>query len=139
MIIKDLIITCTVVSIFSMIIMNIIGEDNPQKEIIKIGLGCVMIISLITKVKGSDLSEIINIYDDFSGMTNISLEKSEEYQANYISQNLEKYVFESLGIECKIYFNSSYEMTKVILYDECLEIYELLGIDKEIVEIRERG
>lgn len=136
--IRELVISCTAVMIFSIIILTIIGDENPQKEIIKIGIGCIMIITISTKLFGTNikLENFSDIVSEIEDVSSISLEASNEMQSNYITYNIEKYVLEQTGIKCDIKMNEDFIITKVYVYNslEFVKISELLGISTDILE-----
>lgn len=140
-ILRTLTLTCTFISIFSVIILNILGEDNPQREIVKIALGCVMVISLVTNLSGKkiDLPSFSDIYFEYENISIFASEKSSEMQTNYITANIESMVLKDLGVYTKVFMDREYIITKVYVYEntDFSKICEYLGITEDKIEYKE--
>lgn len=126
----SILISLTIVSIFCSIILVITGEQN--KEIAKIGCGCLMIISVLSPITKIEAVELLD-YKYYEESANI---KTLNFENTYIIQNIEKLVLDELGIECTIDMDLDYVITKVYVKDDTKinELLELLGITQEKIE-----
>ncbi len=137
-IIKNIVIMITVVSIFSTILLNFIGENNPQREIVKIACGCLMIITIIVPFRAYsfEIENIIELYDKYEVTADIANEKALEIKLDIISTEIENKVFSEINVKCDIVLTEELQIDKVFIEkgQDTSQICEFLGIKLTQIE-----
>lgn len=127
--IREILMSLTVVSIFSGIVIKLSDEN----EVVKIACSMLMIIAIITPFnKKIDFSEFE------IGLKTYSQENlyKTEIEFDIIEKTLEEYLIENGNIIAKISIDESYNIQKVITENETdiEKISELLGINADKIE-----
>lgn len=136
---RNLLFSTTVVSIFSAIILTIVTQDNSQREIVKISCGMLMILVVLTTIKQgfrNDFLDFEDFYTNYEAIYDESLQAYSKIEQKLISSNLEEYVLTEIGVECEIYVGENLEILGGVCYetDKSLEISKLLGITQSSIE-----
>ena len=136
---KEILLSVTIVSVINVIILQIIGENNSQREIAKIGCGLIMIIAVIAPIKGGlDFSDVSfdDIYKDYEEKSQEAFLSYNEIEQVVVKENLQKLVFDQTGFECEISLSEDYEIESIKAPQDANtdEICEVLGISQYEIE-----
>lgn len=134
---NNLLISVTIVSIFSTIILTIVSNENC--EIVKISCGLLMIIVILSSFRGGVAEEFLDFDSFYKEYEIISQNANENYQKieeKLVKETLEQMIFEQIGIESEIFLNENYEITKILVLSdvEIEEISKILGISTDKIE-----
>lgn len=137
--IKQILLSVSIVSIFSTIILNIVGKDNPEYEIAKISCGLLMIIAIISPFKGNlimSTSNFTDIYDFYKQQSMLAYESFDNLQKRAIKENIEQLIYNDLGYTCSIELDDDFNILKISSFDkvDVSEICKLLGISTQNFE-----
>ncbi|MFI3114845.1 MAG: hypothetical protein R3Y12_01720 [Clostridia bacterium] len=136
---RELVFSVTVVAIFSTIILSIVGEDNALREIVRISCGLLMIIVILTGVKGVyfvKIMEFENFYEEYEQITEEALINYANLERNLVKNNLEMLVLNQTGESSEVFLDENYEIIKIIVNstEKITEISKLLGISVSKIE-----
>ncbi|MFI3227342.1 MAG: hypothetical protein R3Y09_08020 [Clostridia bacterium] len=136
---ENLLVSITVVAIFSAIVLNIVDEKNPQREIVKISCGLLMIVVLLNGLNNGfmlDFEEYQNFYTEYEDISNQATLTYSNIEMVAVQQDLENLILSEIGINCNVYFNENYEISCVEISDanRISELTEFLGISEDCIE-----
>lgn len=137
--IKNVLISITCVTIFCTIILHLIGDDNPQKEIVKIACGCLMIIALFNPFYNVFDSEMPSFSDYYAQYNMVEVDINDEmmsYTISTVEIELENHIFNNYNIHCDISIDENYNILTVFVYENenINKISQILGISMDKIE-----
>lgn len=135
----NLLMSVTVVAIFSSIILTIVDEQNSQREIVKIACGMLMVVVILNGFNNgfsADLSSFENFYSDYEQISSDAQITYNEIEMDIVQSEVESLIFDEFSVNCTVYFNENYEITQVLVPDDSQisEISQFLGISENLVE-----
>lgn len=136
---RNLILSASVVAIFSTVVLNIINQENSLYEILKISCGLLMIIVVLNTLNGDfslEIGEFDDLYKEYSSVSDDALTTAYGIEQSIIQENIETYILQTVGIDCKISLDENNEITTAYIDDSTKkeEISSLLGISLDKIE-----
>ena len=136
-IIKEILVSVTVVSIFSGVVINLSCDKN--REIVKLGCSMLMVIALISAFKEDINFDDFNLskaLEDYKEIASSATQDTKLLEKNMIKSDLENFVRQEINITCEVIIDDAYNIEKVLIYEDydVKKIAELLGINQEKIE-----